>query len=135
MSDKFVIDSCAMIAFLYGERGKDAVKAVLTGENEVYMHSVNVLEVYYDSIKRVGSGEAGLFLRWIFDESPIEVLYDTGEDIIIEAGYFKSKYKISLGDSFVLATSQLRKARIVSSDHHEFDIIEKSEEVDFLWIR
>jgi len=29
MSDKFVIDSCAMIAFLYGEPGKDVVKVVV----------------------------------------------------------------------------------------------------------
>jgi len=49
--------------------------------------------------------------------------------------YFKSKYKISLGDSFVLATAKLYDAKIVSSDHHEFDIIEKSENIKFLWIK
>jgi len=135
MSDKFVIDSCAMIAFLYGEPGKDVVKDALNGDNDVYMHSVNILEVYYDSVKRIGNAEAGIFLKWIFDESPIEILYEITEDTIIEAGYFKSKYKISLGDSFVLAASKLRNARIISSDHHEFDIIEKLEDIDFLWIR
>jgi len=51
------------------------------------------------------------------------------------AGYYKSKYKISLGDFFVLATAKEYNAIILSSDHHEFDIIEISENINFLWIR
>ncbi|MDR1829613.1 MAG: PIN domain-containing protein [Candidatus Fibromonas sp.] len=135
MSHKYVLDSCAIIAFLYGEQGKDAVKDLLNGDNEVYMHSVNVLEVYYDAIKRIESNKADLFLKWIFNDSPIKILHEITENTIRDAGYFKSAYKISLGDSFVLATAKLQNAKIISSDHHEFDIIEKQENINFLWIR
>jgi predicted nucleic acid-binding protein len=114
MSGKYVLDSCAIIAFLYGEQGKDTVKDLLNGDNEVYMHSVSVLEVYYDAIKRIESDKADLFLKWIFNDSPIKIL---------------------LGDSFVLATARLHNAKIISSDHHEFDVIEKQEKVNFLWLR
>jgi predicted nucleic acid-binding protein len=135
MSDKYVLDSCAIIAFLYGEQGKDTVKDLLNGDNDIYMHSVSILEVYYDAIKRIESDKADLFLKWVFNNSPIKILYEITEKTIRDAGHFKSTYKISLGDSFVLATAKLYNARIVSSDHHEFDIVEKQEDIDFLWIR
>jgi len=137
MSDKYVyvLDSCAIIAFLYGEQGNDTVKDLLNADNEIYMHSVSVLEVYYDAIRRIESDKADLFLKWIFNDSPIKILFEVTEKTIRDAGYFKSVYKISLGDSFVLATAKLHNAKIISSDHHEFDVIEKQENINFLWIR
>ena len=42
------------------------------------------------------------------------------------------------GMNIVRSTIESNKehdAKIVSSDHHEFDIIEKSENINFLWIR
>ncbi|GBU24212.1 hypothetical protein R83H12_00840 [Fibrobacteria bacterium R8-3-H12] len=135
MNEKYVLDSCAIIAFLYGEQGKDTVKDLLNGDNEIYMHSVSVLEVYYDAIKRIKSDKADLFLKWVLNDSPIKILYEITEDTIMAAGRFKAAYKISLGDSFVLVTAKLHNAKIISSDHHEFDIIEKRENINFLWIR
>ena len=133
--NKSVLDSCAIIAFLYGEQVKDIVKEVLKSNDEIYMHSVNVLEVYYDTIKRVGHDKADLFLKWIFNKTSVKIIFEITENTIKNAGYFKSKYKISLGDSFVLATARLYDAKVISSDHHEFDIIEKSENISFLWIK
>ena len=92
-------------------------------------------EVYYDTIKRIGHNEADLFLKWILNRTSIKVIFEITEDTIKNAGYFKSKYKISLGDSFVLATAKSYDARVISSDHHEFDVIEKSENISFLWIK
>ena len=95
----------------------------------------NLKEVYYDTIKRIGHNEADLFLKWILNRTSIKVIFEVTENTIKNAGYFKSKYKISLGDSFVLATAKSYGARVISSDHHEFDIIEKSEDIRFLWIK
>ena len=66
---------------------------------------------------------------------PITYIESITTDIIKSIGYFKTKYKISFADSFVLATAKLNNARIVTSDHHEFDVIEKSRDVAFEWIR
>jgi hypothetical protein len=42
--------------------------------------------------------------------------------------------KISLADSIALSTAYLLKG-MVTSDHHEFDIIEQKEKISFCWIR
>ena len=55
--------------------------------------------------------------------------------MIRKIGYFKTNYKISFADSFVLASAKLNNARIITSDHHEFDVIEKDGDMDFEWIR
>lgn len=51
MSDTFVLDACALIAFLANEQGAAEVEEVLkagsTGEATLYINKVNLLEVYY----------------------------------------------------------------------------------------
>jgi len=59
------------------------------GNDKVYMHSVSVLEVYYDAIKRIENDKADLFLTWIFNDSPIKILYEITENTIRDAGHFK----------------------------------------------
>ena len=92
------------------------------------------IKSYYNLINELGIENANLFFERIV-QTKIKIIYEITEDAIKHAGYFKSKYKISLGDSFVLATAKLHNAKIVSSDHHELDTIEKSENMGFLWIR
>jgi len=38
-------------------------------------------------------------------------------------------------DSILLAQSIVSEAIVISSDHHEFDIIDENEHIEFLWIR
>jgi hypothetical protein len=45
--------------------------------------------------------------------------------LLSEAGYFKVNEKVSLADSVVLGMAKIKKAFVVSSDHHEFDVLEK----------
>ena len=132
--NKFVLDACAILALFKKEQGADIVKNVLESNIETYLHSVTFLEVYYILAKELGINNADLFFELIL-QTKIRIIYEITENTIKNAGYFKSKYKISLGDSFVLATAKLYNAKIVSSDHHEFDIIENSENINFLWIR
>ena len=132
--NRFVLDACAVLAFLRKEQGADIVKNVIESDAEKLLHSVTLLEVYYNLAKELGIDSADLFFELIL-ETKIRIIYEITGNTIKNAGYFKSKYKISLGDSFVLATAKLYNATIVSSDHHEFDIIENSEKMDLLWIR
>lgn len=45
----YVLDACAMIAYLRGEVGADVVSAVLlNSSHESFAHALNVCEVYYD---------------------------------------------------------------------------------------
>jgi len=52
-----------------------------------------------------------------------------------EAGRFKATERLSLADAFAVALSVIKKGRLVSSDHGEFDIIEKKGLAEFYWLR
>jgi predicted nucleic acid-binding protein len=98
------------------------------------MHKVNLLEVYYDVVKRCGETIA----KNVFSEikrNPIKIISPISNSVFFEAGRLKAKYKISLADSIALSTAYLLKGNLVTSDHHEFDIIEQKEKSSFCWIR
>ena len=132
--DRFILDACAVLALLREEQGMDVVKSVIDSDAETFLHAVTFLEIYYNLTNELGIENANLFFERIV-QTKVRIIYEITGNTIKHAGYFKSKYKVSLGDSFVLATAKLHNAKIVSSDHHELDIIEKLENMDFLWIR
>jgi PIN domain nuclease of toxin-antitoxin system len=132
---KYVLDACALLAFLKKEEGGDIVKTVIDGENEILLHAVNLLEVHYDMVKTLGEDKANNILNGII-KLPIKIIYNTDLSLIKAASYFKANYRISLGDSFVLAIAKLYSASIVTSDRHEFSIVENKEsDLEFHWIR
>jgi len=52
MNELFVMDACALIAFLRDETGAEVVTTVLRNANggkaAIRMNGINLLEVYYD---------------------------------------------------------------------------------------
>ena len=132
--NKFVLDACAVLALIKGEQGMDIVRSTIDSDAEILLHSVTFLEIYYNIIKNLGIDCADLYYEQM-KQTKIEIICQITENTIKSAGYYKSRYRMSLGDSFVLATAKEHNAKIVTSDHHEFDIVEKSENINFLWIR
>jgi predicted nucleic acid-binding protein len=57
------------------------------------------------------------------------------DEIFLQAGRLKASYRVSLADSILIAQSIMSNAAILSSDHHELDKIEQSEQIKFHWIR
>jgi predicted nucleic acid-binding protein len=57
------------------------------------------------------------------------------DEIIINAGKLKKQYKLSLADAIGLAETIISDGLFVTADHHEFDIIEKNENINFTWVR
>ena len=47
----------------------------------------------------------------------------------------KASYKISLADAVALAQTSISGGELLTSDHHEFDAVEKHEDIRFHWIR
>ena len=138
MKKAYILDACALIAYLTEERGADIVGDMLDlaeqGERRVFMHAVNLLEVYYGVRREYGEAAAKEMLENVKD-APIEVCFDTSENVIVEAGRLKSQYKISLADSIGLAQAFLMNASFVTSDHHELDVIDNAEDINFTWFR
>jgi predicted nucleic acid-binding protein len=135
----FVFDACALIAHFAKENGADNVRNILKDaiddENtKIYMNKINLLEVYYDVIKAYNEQEADKMLE-IVKQMPIEIISELKDGILKKAGQLKVKYKISLADSIALAETIIMNGLLVTSDHHEFEPIEKIENIKINWFR
>jgi len=138
MNKIYVLDACAMLAFLQDEFGADKVVAVLMnardGKCKVHMNVVNLVEVYYDIYRAVGATKANEEIAMI-KKLPLVIQTEITDRIFEEAGRLKASYKISFADSFALAQAIVIDGELLTSDHHEFDVIEGKEPVRFQWIR
>ena len=138
MKDVFVIDACALIAFLADEEGADKVEGILkdarNGKCRLYINKVNLLEIYYGIYREDGKEKAEEVLKRI-SNLPVKVINGLKNNVFTEAGRLKATYSISLADSIVVAEAIIKKARLMTSDHHEFDEIEEKETMNFYWIR
>ena len=136
--DTYVLDACAVIAFLNGEQGADRVRGLLeqalTARCRVLLHALTVCEVYYDCLRRSGEHTASRLLAAL-KQLPVVVVRDMDDPLLCAAGRMKVAQNMSLADSFVVALALLRHGCVVSSDHAEFGPLEKLREPRFLWIR
>ena len=134
MNEIYVFDACALIALLSKETGYEKVEKLIEkikNENtKIIMHTVNLLEVYYHVYKRYDEAAALKFLNEIKD-SPIQLIAEVTDDIIINAGRLKKQYKLSLADAIGLAETIISKGSFVTADHHELDFVEKNEMINF----
>jgi predicted nucleic acid-binding protein len=133
------MDACALIAFLSNENGAETVNKVLLeaadGKAIVSMNSLNLLEVYYDIYRKVGKEKAREQLSMI-EKLPISIRSEISGKVFMEAGRLKASYRISLADSIALAEALVSGSRLLTADHHEFDIVEQKEKkIKFSWIR
>ena len=134
----YVLDACALLALLRDEPGADKVAAAINaannGEAEIVMHKANLLEVYYDLYRFLGNESADSILSDVL-KRPITINADISDKIFTEAGRLKASYKISFADSFALAQTLALDGELLTTDHHEFDIIDEKEDIRFNWVR
>jgi len=134
----FVLDACALIALLAGEHGAENVKKIIQdavdGDITLKINQINLLEVYYKVCNVYNQDEANKTIKKL-KEFPIEIIIGLEEDVFNEAGRIKSKYKIPLGDSIAAAECITGKGILVTSDHNDFDEIEKKENIKINWFR
>jgi len=132
------MDACALIAFLSDENGAEAVNNVLldaaAGDAAVYMNSLNLLEVYYDIYRKAGKEKAMEQLSMI-EKLPITIRSNLFGNVFMEAGRLKASYRISIADSVALAEAAVSGGKLMTADHHEFDVVERKEKIEFFWIR
>ena len=132
----YIIDACAVIAFLTGEAGGAVVAGLLADPNNLCsIHAVNLCEVYYDAVRRTDASTArqdmaallagGLMLRTDLDTA----FWQSVGELKINPG------RLSLADCFALALAQQEKGTLVTSDHHEFDRIASLNVCPILFIR
>jgi predicted nucleic acid-binding protein len=137
MSDKYVLDACSLIAFYNDEEGADVVHSLLkradTTELKLYLHKLNFLEIYYGYLKD-GKDIAGLADNTT-KTLPISIIDSIDDILFYEAARIKANYRLSLADAIALSLAKKLNASVVTADHHEFNIVENKEAIEFLWIR
>jgi PIN domain nuclease of toxin-antitoxin system len=116
-----VLDACAIIAFLRDEAGAVVVEKILSEEPPTCMvHAVNLCEVYYDFVKRSGEEAAAAAIDLIRSIGVI-VREDMDEAFWQQAGRYKARFRIALGDAFALSLADRFGAKIVTSDRADFE--------------
>lgn len=118
----YVLDACAMIAFLRGERGADVVNDLLRDSSaHCFAHAVNLCEVYYDFV-RVANANAARSAIEDLSACGVHPRRDISDAFWKAVGLLKGTIrKISLADCFCIQLSRRVGGTVVTSDHHEFD--------------
>lgn len=131
----YIIDSSALIAFLWKENGGLLVKDLISSlNNNCFIHALNLCEVYYDFIKRTEVNKADEVVNKVLNFLPVR--YDIDTDFFKQAGKYKAElHRISLADCFCLTLAKKVGGTVVTSDHHEFDKINALKIVPLLFIR
>jgi predicted nucleic acid-binding protein len=115
----YVLDACALVAFLKKEEGVEKVLDILqeteNGTTFVYMSIMNLIEVHYGFVCSLGKKRAAEILDQIHD-LPIQIVDTINSPVFDEAVRLKSSYSISLADAIGLATAINLKGTFVSSD-------------------
>ena len=136
--DAFVLDTSALLAFLYGEQGGDRVENLLLrasdGRVTVRLHRMHLCEVYYLFYRNRGETAAESAVRDV-ERLPIRLEDRVSPSLMREAGKIKAAYRVSLADAFAVGVARLRKASLVSCDHAEFEPLEAAGQVQILWAR
>jgi predicted nucleic acid-binding protein len=92
------------------------------------------LEVYYD-VYRSADRETADNVVSELTKHPVTIVSEISDAVFAEAGRLKATYKISLADSIALAEASVSGGSLATADHHEFESVEKREDIQFYWIR
>ena len=98
------------------------------------MSVINAYEDCYDAARQSGFDE-GVKLYQDIQKLPMTIISQIEEELVKHAIHFKITYKVSVADSIALGLAKSRNATLVTADHHEFDPIEKANDLKFSWIR
>ena len=128
-----VLDSFAVLAFLFAERGHEKVVAVLEKaaetDSDLLIAAPNWAEVRYIVERKVGLEEwREVRLRLL--GLPLEIV-PAGQELAELAGELKVAKKMSLADCFAAALAKREKAEIYTGDP-EFKTVER--EIKVVWL-
>ena len=119
----YVLDACAMIAYLRKEPGADIVLQALTDAGSLSIaHAINLCEVFYDFHRKISESAATDAINDLYAVGVVE-RNDLDEAFWKDAGKLKAQGKISLADCFAITLTNRVGGTLLTSDHHELDRI------------
>lgn len=133
MSQIYVLDAFALLAYLRGEPGAERVRDLLlrarSGEARLYLCLVHYGEVLCISERQGGRPATEEAIR-IIDHLPLETV-PADRDLTFAAAHLKARYPISWADAFAAALAQKLSATLVTGDP-EFRKVEALVEIEWL---
>ncbi|MEW5759719.1 MAG: type II toxin-antitoxin system VapC family toxin [Candidatus Thermoplasmatota archaeon] len=110
-----LIDSWAWIEYFRGSKEGKSVSATIDSDDELIVSSINIGEVYYTSLKKIGRNSAIKQIEAI--QARCRVI-DINTDVIIRSAEIKYERKWGFADAIILATAELENAVILTGDPH-----------------
>ena len=133
ISSRYVLDSCALLAFLWDEPGAQTVEDVLIDEDaEVFMSAVNLGEVVY-VVRRLSGEQASAAVEMKVFEPPKMRVIDATWPRVKHAAMFKEAGRLSFADCFCAGLAEEKQATVVTRDR-EFERLEHEGKVSVLWL-
>lgn len=133
---RYCVDTFALIAYLHNEEGADKVYHLLNSAKEekeqLFMHKINLGELYYTVYRQEGESEADLIYARI-KEFPIQFVDNLSEELLLSAAKLKGSYKMSYADSFAAALSIEKELTLVTGDP-DFKPLETDNRLKILWL-
>lgn len=115
----YVLDACAMIAYLRKEQGWDVVLHTLIDTGSMSLaHAINLCEVFYDFHRKSDESAATAAIKDLYAVGVIE-RNDLDEAFWKDAGRLKAQGKISLADCCAITLTNRVGGTLLTSDHHE----------------
>ena len=114
----YVLDSWAVLSYFHDEPAGEQVETIIADAREngipIFISVVNAAEVWYITARRRSEADAdsGIHVLSEFGIHFIEADWNLAKD----AGYFKSRNKMSFADCFAAALAKQRKASLVTGD-------------------
>lgn len=132
----YILDACALIAYVRGESGNLVVEDILLdSRSRIAMHAINACEAYYDFVRTDGHALAESVISDSL-AAGVEIMEDLDVSLWKAAGDLKAELRrISLADSFALSFAARMDATLVTSDHKEFDKLVGKGICEILFIR
>ena len=133
MSERYVLDSFAVLALLGKEPGSEIVNEILekaqTKKAEVLMTWVNVGEVTYIVERRWGKARVHRVLGTL--EATAVEIHEVDRYLTLTAAEIKAEYPLAYADAFAAALAMREQAVLVTGDP-EFEQLEAVLPLDWL---
>ncbi|MFL6230026.1 MAG: PIN domain-containing protein [Pyrinomonadaceae bacterium] len=120
----YVLDACAMIAYLRGEPGAEVVEqSLLDATSQCMAHAINLCEVYYNFHRASGESAAKNAVADLVTLGVVE-RDDLSQTFWMAVGEMKAVWKkISLADCCAVVLTNRVGGTLLTSDHHELDAL------------
>ena len=133
MNKRYLLDTSAILALRGDEPGADDVESILrkseSGEAEVYVSFMSYMEAYYRIWRLEGEESAKRMYAELLSLPVFRI--DVNDGILLRAGAIKANYRLSVADSWIIASAMEIKVSLVHKDP-EFEQVEDIVSLIFL---